>query len=37
MFHSGMKAYLVYGPSGGAQTRGLVIPNHARYRLRHTW
>ena len=24
------------GRSGGAQTRGLMVPNHPRYQLRHT-
>lgn len=26
----------VFGRSGGAQTRGLMVPNHPRYQLRHT-
>lgn len=26
----------VFGPSGEAQTRGLVVPNHAFYQLNYT-
>ena len=28
---------LAFGPSGGAQTRGLAVPNRALYPLSYTW